>query len=437
MIKPKVRRNIDPGGQAISNRIFRKAALDRLASPERLDAPARLVGGPGWLILFTFTVAIAGGAIWAFLAEAPVSVAVEGILIDRAGLVEISAERGGRLDFIDLEPGSVVAAGAVVARMSQSDLLRALEAAEARLADARLRFTRFEGFYQDQKQREDQSDAARRATIERTLAVLRQRVGLLGERVEKTEALFEKNIVVQDRLLDAQIAEANARERVSVLEEEALRLDLGAVERESERRIGLLDEALNVEEQEREVARLSSQLGDQQEIRSARAGRVVELKVNAGDVVQPGDALATLAPLDGAGELEAVLYAPPGEGKRIEPGMQAEVSPGAVEREVYGFVRAEVASVSPLPATEEGMRRTLQNDRLVSQLSARGAPIEARVRLIRDAGTPTGLAWSSSVGPARGVGAGTVVTGRVIVDNVPVIDLLIPGLSRFLSRGGG
>lgn len=321
--------------------------------------------------------------------------------------------------------------------MSQSELLRALESAEARLADARLRFARFEGFYEDQKQREDQSDTARRETIARTLAVLRERVALLGERVEKTAALFEKNIVVQDRLLEAQIAAANAQERVSVLEEEALRLDLGAVERESERRIALLDEALNVEEQEREVARLSSQLGDQQEIRSPRAGRVVELKVNAGDVVQPGDALATLAPLDGAGELEAVLYAPPGEGKRIEPGMQAEVSPGAVEREVYGFVRAEVASVSPLPATEEGMRRTLQNDRLVSQLSARGAPIEARVRLIRDAGTPTGLAWSSSAGPARGVGAGTVVTGRVIVDTVPVIDLVIPGLSKFLARGGG
>ena len=428
-------------GDLAKKQIFRQAALDRLASPEKLDAPARLVRGSGWLVLLTFAVAIAGCAVWAFTAKAPVSVPADGILIDRAGLVEIAADRGGRLETLDLEPGAEVAAGEVVARMSQADLRRELEAAAARLDDARQRYARFEGFYDEQKRREDQSDAARRATIERTLDVLRERVALLDERVEKTGALFAKNIVVQDRLLEAQVAAADARERVSVLEEEALRLDLSAVERESERRIALLDEALNVEEQEREVARLTAQLADQQVIRSAHAGRVVELKVNAGDVVQPGDALATLAPLDGAGELEAVFYAPPAEGKRIEPGMIAEVSPGAVEREVYGFILAEVASVAPLPATPEGMRRTLQNDQLVSQLSAGGAPIEARVRLIRDPATETGLAWSSSLGPARGVGAGAVVTGRVIVDHVPVIDLVVPGISKMVAsltgaRGG-
>lgn len=409
--------------------IFRQAALDRLASPEQLDAPTRLVGGAEKLTLLAFVLALGAFLFWAVTARAPVTVEANGILIDRAGLVEISADRAGQLEDFSLEPGAVIEAGVVVARLSQSELRRDLDAAKARLDDARQRFERFERFFAEQKRREDTSDQARRSTINQTLDVLRERVTLLDERVAKTEELFAKKVVVQDRVLEAQIAAADARERVSALEEEALRLDLTSVERESERRITLLDEALNVEAEEREVERLTNRLADRQVIRSAHSGRVVEVKVNAGDVVQPGDALATLAPVVGAGELEAVFYAPPSEGKRIEAGMIAEVSPGAVEREVFGFIRAEVASVSPLPATPEGMRRTLQNDQLVAQLSAGGAPIEARIRLLRDPEAATGLKWSASAGPARGVGPGSTVTGRVIVDHVPVIDLVIPGLA--------
>ncbi len=414
--------------------IYRQAALDRLASPERLDAPARLVGGAEKLTLVAFILALGAALFWAVTARAPVTVEANGILIDRAGLVEISADRAGQLENFSLEPGAVVEAGVVVARLSQSDLRRDLDAAKARLDDARQRYERFERFFTEQKRREETSDAARSATISQTLDVLRERVTLLNERVAKTEELFAKKVVVQDRVLEAQIAAADARERVSALEEEALRLDLTSVERESERRITLLDEALNVEAEEREVDRLTSRLADRQVIRSAHSGRVVEVKVNAGDVVQPGDALATLAPLEGAGELEAVFYAPPSEGKRIEAGMIAEVSPGAVEREVFGFIRAEVASVSPLPATPEGMRRVLQNDQLVEQLSIGGAPIEVRLNLKLSPDTATGFEWSASDGPTGGVNAGTLLEGKVVVEERPLLDLMLPGATATLSR---
>lgn len=421
----------------MARQIFRQAALDRLASPEKLDMPVRLVGAPGWLILAAFAAALGYGAWWAFTTEAPVSVEAEGILIDRAGLVEVAADRGGRLETVSLVPATVVQAGAAVASLSQAELRRDLANAEARFEDAAERYDRFATFYAAQQNREERSDAARRATIERSVGVLRERVVLLEEKAANLAGLVDRQVVIRDKLLDAQIAVTDAYERISVLEEEALRLELDAVERDSERRISLLDEGLKVDEQKREVARLRAQLSDSQVIRSAHTGLVVEVKVNAGDVVQPGDALATLSPLDGSGELEAIFYAPPGEGKRIETGMVAEVAPQAVEREVYGFITAEVASVAPLPATPEGMRRTLQNDQLVSQLAANGAPIEARVTLDRDPLTPTGFAWSSSEGPVHGVGAGALIRGRVIVDYVPVIDLVIPGLSKMLADLGG
>ncbi|MEM1300592.1 MAG: NHLP bacteriocin system secretion protein, partial [Pseudomonadota bacterium] len=121
------------------------------------------------------------------------------------------------------------------------------------------------------------------------------------------------------------------------------------------------------------------------------------------------------------------------EGKRIEPGMSAEIAPTTVEKEVYGHINATVLSVAPLPATPEGMRRVLQNDQLVEQLSRTGAPIEVRVSLTDDPATATGFAWSSSQGPVSGVNAGTLLEGKIIIEEQPMIDLVVPGLSKKLA----
>ncbi|MEM9098070.1 MAG: NHLP bacteriocin system secretion protein [Pseudomonadota bacterium] len=418
----------------MSKKIFRQAALDRLASPEKLDAPTRLVGSSGWLVLLGFLVSIGFGAYWALVTKAPVHVAAQGILINRGGLVEIIADRTGQLDDLTLVRGQLIEEGAVVARLSQEDLERELKIAEARLTDAEDRFKRFETFYYEQEERETRSDAARRQTIEQTLEVLREREKLLTERVESTASLVERQVVIRDKLLAAQVELNDAQERILTLEEEALSLSLAAQSRISERSISMLDESLAVDERMREIRRLKGQLSEQQVIVSAHTGRIVEVKVNEGDVVQAGTALATLAPSDDVGELEAIFYAAPGDGKLIEQGMEAEISPTAVEREVYGFIPGDVTHVAALPATPEGMRRTLQNDQLVTQLSANGAPIETRVRLMRDPLTPSGFAWSSSDGPFRGVGPGALIEGRVLVDEVPIIDLLLPGASKLLER---
>ena len=58
--------------------IYRQSALDRMASPERLDAPLKLVGRPSWLLLGAFAVAILFGLGWAALTQAPVKVGARG-----------------------------------------------------------------------------------------------------------------------------------------------------------------------------------------------------------------------------------------------------------------------------------------------------------------------------------------------------------------------
>ncbi|MEM0921718.1 MAG: NHLP bacteriocin system secretion protein [Pseudomonadota bacterium] len=418
----------------MARQIFRQAALDRMASPERTDRAVRLVGSPGWLILGAFLVSLGFGSIWAIATEAAVKVAATGLFIDRGGLVEVISIAEGQIERLEIRPGDLVETGQVVAVLSRAELVRELTAAEAQLADDEERFARLKAFNAEQALREERTDTRRLATIAETRAVLEQRKALLQEKEANTSRLVERQVVLRDRLIDAQIAVSDVQERLSALDEEEMRLRLGRDERESERQLTLLDEKLGIEEQERLIARLTSRLGEQRVVRSTHAGRVVELKLNPGDLIQPGSALATLAPEQS--DIVALLYVPPADGKRVEIGMLAEIAPTTVEREVYGHMLGEVIFVSPLPATPEGMRRVLQNDQLVSQLSADGAPIEVRVALKTDPATTTGFAWSASQGPLRGIGAGALIDGKVVIDHTPLVDLVIPGASRMLEDAG-
>ena len=421
----------------MAREIFRKAALERMASPERVDRPTRLVGASGWLILICFLVTIVAGAVWALQTKAPVKVRAQGILIDQGGLVEIAAEQGGLLEDVRLKPGDVVEVGQIVATLSRSELRRELAGAEAKLDDLRDRYVRLKAAHSARADREAQADQRRLQTISDTRSSLMDRRALLQSRAEKLAPLAERKVVPEIRLIEAQIAVSDLDERLAVMNEEAQRVRLDAAERASQREFELLEDSLAIDEQQRIIARLSERLSEEKVITSTHRGQVVEIKVNAGDVLASGSALATLAPVDLGRDLQALMYVPPADGKRVEPGMLAEIAPTTVEREVYGHILAEVLSVAPLPATPEGMRRILQNDQLVEQLSVGGAPIEVRLSLKTDPATATGFAWSASQGPVGGVNAGTLLEGKVVIEERPLIDLVIPGASRTVGDALG
>ena len=421
----------------MAKQIFRKAALERMASPERTDHPTRLVGASGWLLLLSFLIALGAGAAWALQTKAPVKITAQGILIDRAGLVEIASEQGGVLQEVRVQPGDVVEVGQVIATLSRSELRRELASAVAKKSDLEARFERLQIANEARTDREGRSDQRRLLTIAETRKALEDRLVLLQERADKLAPLAERKVVPEVRLIEAQIAVSDLNERLFALDEDAQKIMLDAAERASQRDIEVLEDRLDIEEQNRTIARLEARLDEEKVVTATNSGQVVEIKVNTGDVLVPGAALATLAPLNQTQNLQALMYVPPEDGKRVSPGMVAEIAPTTVEREVYGHILGEVLSVAPLPATPEGMRRVLQNDQLVEQLSVGGAPIEVRLSLRQNPDTPTGFDWSASDGPTGGVNAGTLLQGKVIVEERPLLDLMLPGATATLGRAMG
>ena len=81
----------------MARQIFRQEALDRLASPEFLDRPVRIVRSAAWLGLTAFLVALIAAGAWAAIAEAPIKVVGQGIIMRQGGLSEITASEQGRI----------------------------------------------------------------------------------------------------------------------------------------------------------------------------------------------------------------------------------------------------------------------------------------------------------------------------------------------------
>ena len=124
--------------------------------------------------------------------------------------------------------------------------------------------------------------------------------------------------------------------------------------------------------------------------------------------------------------LVSISYFPVRDGKRIQPGMEIQVTPDTVERERFGGILGKVTLVSPIPVTKEGATGTIGNADVVNSLMPEGAYIEVRAQLETDPATRSGYRWSSSRGPDLKVTSGLTHATRVTIEGRAPITYLLP-----------
>jgi HlyD family secretion protein len=379
----------------MAKKLFRQAALDRLASPERLDELMRVTSPTGWIALAALGVAILAAAIWSFVGEITTKVDGQGILLRGEAVLDVTASAEGRLLSVDVGVGDIVKAGQLVARIEQPDL-------ELRLATKRRELATL------QEQDTDQVGA-----IEKINARRRKQIEELHKEAEVLQRLINDGLatLAQKRQTEAQIA--------AIEQEIATSRAIGA---------GRSNLVGGVQD---EITQLERTLEDRQKVVSPYTGRVLELMLDPGNLVGPGSRILTLETLEAP--VDAVVYIPAQEGKKVRPGMRARISPSTIRVEEYGYIVGTVKSVADFPSTPEGLERTLRNANLVSTLTGRGAPIEVVVQLGVDAKTPSGYDWSSSQGPPVQVFTGTLCSASVEVAAKRPAEYVLPFLKELVG----
>jgi HlyD family secretion protein len=428
-----------------TNTIFREAALERLSTPERLDQGLTVVGTASWALLWGLVALVVGGFIWSVIVVVPVTVKGEGILLSPGGVLDVSSGSQGRVTKLMVQTGDAVSAGEIVAALDQPQLRDELTAAEGELKDAQDERRQTVDFQRRKAAVLAAAIAQKRRALAENIEFLTKDVGLLEQQTKVQQELEHKGLITREKVLQGQLdlgrqQEALAQDRTSLKE-----VDDEVTKAATDDQRELLSIDLKAASAGRKVAALRDRFTAESSVVSPYEGKVAELKVNTGELVERGTALFTLVPKNAGrptiesphgsemGPLVAVVYVSPSYGKQVRPGEPIEVAVSTARREEYGFVMGRVRTVAEIPSTAEGMERVLKNRQLVQTMSNNAAPFEIVADLYADPATPSGYRWSSSHGPDLKINSGTLVDADIEVRDLPILSLVIPQMRTFLA----
>lgn len=376
--------------------LFRKKALERISSPERLDELMQVTSPVGWLALGGLGFGILAAILWGVLGSIAVKVEGKGILMRGGSVAEVNATLAGHVVAVKVEPGQVVEPGDVLLTLEQPELRVRYENTKEELAAM-------------------SGHGAEQAAAQRQLLARYQtRAAELRRKLENQRKLVERGLLTSSQLLQTQ-AELTATE-----------------ESMANLRATSAGTSVQIEQVRARLKELEAQLAGLV-VKSPYRGRVLEVMANVGDLVRPGDRLVTLE--DPNQPLKAVLFIPAAEGKKILSGMTANVSPSTVKPEEFGYIVGRVEELSEFPLTPEALKRILRNEQLAQELAGRATPIRVTVELLPQPEAPSGFRWTSGTGPPTKVFPGTLCQGSVIVESKRPIAYIIPMVKKAAGIG--
>lgn len=101
------------------NSLFSKEAMNKLHSPEKLDSLLEVTNPISWMMLVAMGIMIFSVIIWSIFGTMVVKVDGVGILLDSAGVVNVTPISGGKIDQVYVNTGTRVHKGDVIATIEQ------------------------------------------------------------------------------------------------------------------------------------------------------------------------------------------------------------------------------------------------------------------------------------------------------------------------------
>ena len=112
-----------------NNQIFSQEALDKLRSPEKLDTMLPITTPVSWMALIAVLVLLFAVVLWSIYGAFTVKADGMGLIMDSAGLMNVSHSTGGKIDRLYVRSGMVIKKGDPIAHMAQ-----AAQSADTRMA---------------------------------------------------------------------------------------------------------------------------------------------------------------------------------------------------------------------------------------------------------------------------------------------------------------
>jgi HlyD family secretion protein len=403
--------------------IFRKTSLDRLSSPEQLDKLITVTSPRVWLIIITIGVVLTCAIIWGIFGKIPVRVDTSGILLSSGGMSNVTATVNGAITDVNVQNGDTLSKGDVIAIIGEGDVVRQMNDKKEAIAVL-----------------ETLTANSNWDTVDLPADLLD--IQQLGQQINKAGAAagyagVDPQIAKNEYEAYKKLYEAGAASKAELDAKYSTYMDAQSnyavqslTANQARAQFDVTKQA-KLDQLKKELEELQSSVRTQYTIVAPEDCKVVEVKVSKGDVVSAGTDIANVAKTGSdVKALEAVIYVPVSNGKKIKEGMSVKIYPSTVSKEEYGYMKGTVTEVPEYPVSPESVLDTLGNQSLAQQLTGEGSPLEVRVDLVADETTVSGYAWSSKKGAGVNVQNGTLCSAAVVVDEQSPASMVIPLLKK-------
>jgi len=419
------------------SRLFRKVSLERLSSPEQLDQLMPVTTPSSWMGLAAALLFLATAVFWGMWGEVPSKVHGQGILIKKESLYEVVSLGTGRIESLSVHEDEVVEAGRVLAILSQPDMDQEIKEAESILKSLEAEKALLEAPGSKVMELGGEDLQKQKASLQDAIKAGEQRLESCRMQIDQMTLLLRKGRITRESFRSAVDEYEKTLQENRGFRAEFDELSAQRVETASQREKDLKIIQHKIDRARETIQALNTKLELHSKVISPRSGRILEIYKDVGKVIDTGEPLVSMEGVEEEPKpLFAFLYFHHIEGKRVEPGMEAHVSPSVVKREEYGNIVGEVTQVSAFPASQRGMLRVLRNEDLVKSLYAGGAPIVATVALAPDPSTTSGYRWTSGKGPPLAIQSGTLCSAGVVISKQTPASLVLPFLKKHLFGTG-
>lgn len=413
---------------------YRKAALEKLSTPEKLDQLIKVTSPKGWIALCTIALVLGTGIVWAFFGNIKTKLNVVGVLLG-GEIHEVVSTSQGQLIDLKVSIGDNVEKDQIIAVIEQPDLLQQIEDAKATLKEREFDLQQLTSFGNQDSRLQGKLIDQQKNTIELQIASEKKNLEFLKNQLITEKGLLEKGLITRPQVANTEQqieASTNSIERLKgqLVQTSSQQLNIGF---DLQQRITLSKQ--RIAESKRRLESLQERYDIQTNIRSSYTGEVVEVLSDAGVIVRQGSPLFKLKNQNENSDekLRGVLYIPSQDGKKVKAGMEALVVPSTVQPQEFGFMKAKVTYVSDFPITQKGMMTTVKNDQLVQSLLRGGALFEVHVEFEKDEEAFSGFKWTSAKGPEIAINEGTSCMGKITVKSEPPVTIVIPALKKFFD----
>jgi HlyD family secretion protein len=169
------------------------------------------------------------------------------------------------------------------------------------------------------------------------------------------------------------------------------------------------------------VASIRLTEGGELSVTAPEAGRVAEILRKAGDFVPQGGEVVILVPVR---RLVVETFLPTADAKEAHIGDLVWVEPTSAAASQFGFARGRVVRIGSIPMPEAGIDSLLENTARVNAVNELGPVIHLVVELLRG-NTASGLSWTASRGPSEPITLGSRAAVQVVTGDRKPIDYVL------------